>query len=113
MSRDSAFCCAVVVTANVPTTATTAATVRCQVLMSLLLRALNRGISPQSQAANVLESARLRGESMISHAFKTFLLGALLALPATAFAQEATLSGTIVDSTNSVLPGVTVTAVHQ
>ena len=44
---------------------------------------------------------------------KTLLLGALLVLPLTAYAQEATLSGTIVDSTNSVLPGVTVTAVHQ
>src|SRR6266566_3741261 len=50
---------------------------------------------------------------MISRAFTTLLLGALLALPLTAYAQEATLSGTIVDSTNSVLPGVTVTAVHQ
>ena len=44
---------------------------------------------------------------------KTLLLGALLVLPLTAYAQEATLSGTIVDSTNSVLPGVTVTAIHQ
>ena len=43
----------------------------------------------------------------------TLLLGALLALPFAAYAQEATLSGTVVDSTNSVLPGVTVTAVHQ
>jgi hypothetical protein len=50
---------------------------------------------------------------MISRVFTTLLLGALLALPLSAFAQEATLSGTIVDSTNSVLPGVTVTAVHQ
>ena len=50
---------------------------------------------------------------MISRAFKTFVVCALLALPFPAFAQEATLSGTIVDSTNSVLPGVTVTAVHQ
>src|SRR5262245_42382237 len=44
---------------------------------------------------------------MIPRAFKTFLLATLLTLPHTA-----TLSGTIVDSTNSVLPGVTVTAVH-
>jgi len=50
---------------------------------------------------------------MISRAFKTLLFGALLALPLTAFAQEATLSGTVMDSTSSVLPGVTVTAVHQ
>ena len=34
---------------------------------------------------------------MISRAFTTLLLGALLALPLTAYAQEATLSGTIVD----------------
>ena len=44
---------------------------------------------------------------------KTLLVSALLVLPLTAYAQEATLSGTIVDSTNSVLPGVAVTAVHQ
>ena len=50
---------------------------------------------------------------MISRAFKTVLFGALLALPLTAFAQEATLSGTVMDSTSSVLPGVTITAVHQ
>src|SRR5262245_28126991 len=50
---------------------------------------------------------------MISRVFTTLLLGALLALPLTAFAQEATLSGTVVDSTSSVLPGVTITAVHQ
>jgi len=50
---------------------------------------------------------------MISRVFTTLLLGALLALPLSAFAQEATLSGTVVDSTSSVLPGVTITAVHQ
>ena len=50
---------------------------------------------------------------MISRAFTTLLFGALLALPLTAFAQEATLSGTVMDSTSSVLPGVTITAVHQ
>src|SRR4051812_36645679 len=50
---------------------------------------------------------------MISRVLKTLLLGALLVLPLSAYAQEATLSGTIVDSTNSVLPGVTVTAIHQ
>src|ERR1044071_3909964 len=33
-------------------------------------------------------------------------------LAATAFAQEATLGGTVVDSTTLVLPGVTVTATH-
>ena len=38
---------------------------------------------------------------------------ALLVLaPASVFAQEAVLSGTITDSTGGVLPGVTVTATH-
>ena len=50
---------------------------------------------------------------MISRVFGRFLIGAILALPVTAYAQEATLSGTIVDSTNAVLPGVTVTALHE
>jgi hypothetical protein len=50
---------------------------------------------------------------MIRRALKTSLVLALLAIPFTAYAQEATLSGTIVDSSGSVVPGVTVTAVHQ
>ena len=42
------------------------------------------------------------------------LLAALAAaIPATAAAQEATLTGTISDGTGAVLPGVTVTAVHE
>jgi hypothetical protein len=41
------------------------------------------------------------------------LLGAVLALPAMAFAQDAVLTGTIIDSTGAVLPGVTVTAVNE
>ena len=43
------------------------------------------------------------------------LLGivAILALPAVALAQDATLSGTVTDSTGGVLPGVTVTAVNE
>jgi Carboxypeptidase regulatory-like domain/TonB dependent receptor len=41
------------------------------------------------------------------------LLGAVLALPAMAFAQDAVLTGTITDSTGAVLPGVTVTAVNE
>ncbi|HYS25403.1 MAG TPA: hypothetical protein VEP46_07360, partial [Vicinamibacterales bacterium] len=40
-------------------------------------------------------------------------VAAMIALPAFAFAQEATLSGTITDSTGGVLPGVTVTALHE
>src|SRR5262245_12096839 len=38
---------------------------------------------------------------------------AILALPVAAFGQEVTLSGTVIDSTGAVLPGATVTAVHQ
>jgi hypothetical protein len=41
------------------------------------------------------------------------LLCAVLALPATAFAQEAVLTGTITDSTGAVLPGATVQAVNE
>ena len=41
------------------------------------------------------------------------LITSLLALPAAAFAQEAVLSGTVTDATGGVLPGVTITAVHQ
>jgi carboxypeptidase family protein/TonB-dependent receptor-like protein len=37
----------------------------------------------------------------------------LLTLPVMAFAQEATLTGTITDATGGVLPGVTVTAVNE
>src|SRR2546427_10388133 len=40
-------------------------------------------------------------------------VGALLLLPAMAHAQEATLSGTVSDSTGGALPGVTVRAVHE
>src|SRR6185295_19973350 len=41
------------------------------------------------------------------------VIGALCVLPAAAFAQEATITGKIVDSTGGVLPGVTVTALHE
>ena len=37
----------------------------------------------------------------------------VLTLPAIAFAQEATLTGTVTDATGGVLPGVTVTAVNE
>src|SRR5688572_27779124 len=37
----------------------------------------------------------------------------LLALPVVAHAQEATLSGTVTDTTGGALPGVTVRAVHE
>jgi hypothetical protein len=41
------------------------------------------------------------------------LVAVLLVAPAVALAQEATVIGTITDSTGGVLPGVTITAVHQ
>src|SRR5688572_27694368 len=45
---------------------------------------------------------------------KRFLIVcALLVLPAVGHAQEAVLTGTVTDTTGAVLPGVTVTAVHE
>lgn len=44
---------------------------------------------------------------------RLLLTGVILALPLTGYAQEATLTGTVTDSTGGVLPGVTVTAVHE
>jgi len=41
------------------------------------------------------------------------VVGALLTLPARAFAQEAALSGTVTDTTGGVLPGVSILAVHE
>jgi hypothetical protein len=40
------------------------------------------------------------------------VVGAILALPFTGYAQEAAVSGTVTDTTGGVLPGVTVTARH-
>src|SRR5947207_11553012 len=44
---------------------------------------------------------------------RPLFLIAMLLLPSVAFAQEAALSGTVTDSTGGVLPGVTITAVHE
>ncbi len=41
------------------------------------------------------------------------LVGAFLMLPVTGFAQDATLNGTVTDSTGGVLPGVTITAINE
>src|SRR5258705_3372805 len=40
-------------------------------------------------------------------------IGAIVALPVAGYAQDATLTGTVTDATGGVLPGVTVTAVHE
>jgi hypothetical protein len=44
---------------------------------------------------------------------RLILIGAFMALPALAQAQEAVLTGTVTDQTGAVLPGVTVTALHE
>ena len=44
---------------------------------------------------------------------RLLLVGAILASPVSGLAQEATLTGTVTDSTGGVLPGVTVTAVLE
>src|ERR1043166_6933911 len=44
---------------------------------------------------------------------RNLLLAIFLLLPSLASAQEATLSGTVTDTTGGVLPGVTITAVHE
>ena len=41
------------------------------------------------------------------------LVGAFLILPVAAYAQDATLNGTVTDSTGGVLPGVTITATND
>ena len=40
-------------------------------------------------------------------------IGVLSIVPVRGYAQEATISGTVTDSTGAVLPGVTITAVHE
>ncbi len=44
---------------------------------------------------------------------RVLLMCLLLLLPVAGYAQEAVLTGTVTDSTGGVLPGVTVTAVHE
>ena len=51
---------------------------------------------------------------MKSGAVRWFIVvAALLALPVLGYAQEAAITGSVTDSTGGVLPGVTVTAVHE
>src|SRR5437773_11573716 len=44
---------------------------------------------------------------------RLLVVGVTLAFPSLAFAQEAVLSGTVTDSTNASLPGVTIKATHE
>ena len=44
---------------------------------------------------------------------RVLLVALTFAIPVAAFAQEAVLTGTITDATGAVLPGVTVTVVHE
>ena len=41
------------------------------------------------------------------------VVGAVLILPVSGFAQEATLSGTVTDTTGGVLPGVTINVTNE
>jgi hypothetical protein len=50
---------------------------------------------------------------MLTLVRRSVLLAAFILVPAFAFAQDATLTGTITDSTGGALPGVTVTATNQ
>jgi carboxypeptidase family protein len=49
----------------------------------------------------------------VRHLGRLVLVLAILAAPAIAHAQDATLTGTVTDSTGGVLPGVAVTALHE
>ena len=44
---------------------------------------------------------------------RLIVVGAILALPLAVSAQEAAVSGTMTDGTGGVLPGVTITAIHE
>lgn len=52
----------------------------------------------------------MRSRSLVR---RLVVVGAILALPVMGYAQEAVVGGTVTDMTGGVLPGVTVTAVHE
>src|SRR5678815_938853 len=56
---------------------------------------------------------RMRYISVRRLVIPSLFLIALLTMPVRVFAQDATITGTITDATGGVLPGVTVTAVHE
>ena len=51
--------------------------------------------------------------SVCSCVVRRFVVSALFMLPVAAHAQEATINGTVTDSTGAVLPGVSITAIHE
>ena len=51
--------------------------------------------------------------TIFSHVSRTLVVAVLLMLPITAFAQEATIAGTVTDSAGGVAPGVTIKALHD
>jgi hypothetical protein len=55
-------------------------------------------------------SAGIRGRVLVR---RVVMVVALLVFPAAGYAQDATITGTITDSTGGVLPGVSVTATHE
>ena len=66
-----------------------------------------------THVAGIVCSRRQEG-SMKSGVVRWLItIAAVLALPVMSFAQEAVVTGTVRDATGGVLPGVTVTAVHE
>ena len=51
--------------------------------------------------------------SWVRQFVRTAYVIAFIALPVLASAQDATITGTVTDTTGGVLPGVTVTVVHE
>ena len=55
----------------------------------------------------------MQEENDMKSLLRWLMVGVMLALPVVAQAQEATLNGTVSDTTGGALPGVTVRAVHE